>query len=127
MLRDAEGRELRLVWEGDGHRRRPLPAQGYVLLSYRIWRGPFLVSGSGKLHRFALAPGEVLPLHLPARVRLDLRVISVGASARILLQARGPFRYGVSVYREGRRIPLPYRYLNHRGEEAARGGVLDYG
>jgi hypothetical protein len=99
-----------------------------VLVGYRIvdrsrkgevWH----LSGSGpKLRAIEVPASGELAIEVPARITVKQRFD--GASAG--MEIRGPDAAGVSIYKDGARIPIGYRLLSDAGGELAR-GKLNYG
>lgn len=133
-MRNSDERVVRLAWEAradsprDAAKARTLPAGEYTLLGFRIvdrsrkgevWH----LSGSGlKLRKFTVpASGE---LKLAVGSSLSVKQRFDGASAG--MEIRGADGAGVSIYKNGRRIPIGYRVLDDQGQELAR-GKMNYG
>lgn len=134
FLRDDKGALVRLAWESRGdasreaNRGRKLPAGKYTLLGYRlvdrsrageVWH----VSGTGTKRK---------PIEIPAHGQIALGVpheISVkqrfdGESAG--MEIRGAHAAGLSIYKNGARIPIGYRVLDAGGAELTQGS-MNYG
>ena len=133
-MRGSDGKLTRLAWETRGEttpdstRARTLPAGEYTLVGYRIvdrsragevWH----LSGSGlKLRKIAVpASGD---LRIDIAPKLSLKQRFDGGSAG--MEIRGADGAGVSIYKNGHRIPVGYRVLGDKGEELAR-GKMNYG
>ncbi len=133
-MRDSHGKVTRLAWEARAEapretaKSRTLPAGEYTLIGYRIvdrsrpgevWH----LSGSGlKLRKIAMpASGEV---RIEIASKLSVKQRFDGGSAG--MEIRGADGAGVSIYKNGRRIPIGYRVLGDKGEELTR-GKMNYG
>ena len=133
-MRDADGQVTRLAWEARGDaprdpsKQRTLPAGKYTLIGYRIvdrsrngevWH----ISGSGmKLRKLEVpASGE---MRIEVAPKLTVKQRFDGASAGF--EIRGSDGAGVTVYKNGKRIPMGYRLLGDKGDELDR-GTMNYG
>jgi len=126
FLRDERGLVRRVSWERDeADRRRALPAGTYELVGYRLlardaagvaWH----VSAGGKtLRTLELAAGEETRLELDPTIHLQRRLN--GRAVEVAVQ--GEAQSGLSIYRDGKRIPLAYRVLDARGAVLAEGPI----
>lgn len=128
LMRGPDGRLLRLSWdEPTGERRRALPAGRYELLGYRLVAesagATWHVSASGmKNVTLDFAPGGTHVLSIDPTVRLEERVQSDGLQVAVL----GHERAGLSLYKDGKRVPMRYRRVDHAGQVQSEGKV-DYG
>jgi len=131
ILRNAEGRFYRLSWEAaqpGADRRRALPAGKYALAGYRLVSS----DSSGKtwhvsatapsMRELELASGQETRLEIDPTIRLDRRLN--GDSVQVSVQ--GEARSGLSMYKEGKRIPLGFELLDHAGKKLAD-GKINYG
>ena len=133
-MRGPDGVLTRLAWDARGEtprdiaKARTLAAGVYTLVGYRIvdrsrpgevWH----ISGSGlKLRKIEVpASGEV---HVELASKLSVKQRFDGGSAG--MEIRGADGAGVSIYKNGRRIPIGYRVLGDKAEEIAR-GKMNYG
>ena len=146
FLRGPKKKAYRLVWKAnDKDRRRALPAGLYTITGYRLSRKDrqgkewFLSATSHGHKKIQVSAGK------PTRVEIDSRIhLSTSASARtgklrgnmmisgdgaggrggnILIPTR---RIGLSIYRSGKRISIPYRVLDRDKAELAS-GIMKYG
>lgn len=133
LVRDSRDVVTRLAWEarGDAARdmaARTLPAGEYTLIGFRIvdrsragevWH----LSGSGtKLRTIEVPENGELKLKLSAALTVKQRFNGSNAGMEI----RGAHVAGVSIYKNGARIPIGYRVLGGKGEELAA-GKMNYG
>ena len=134
------------MWKAsDKDRRRALPPGLYTITGYRLSRQDkhgkewFLSATSHGHRKLQVSAGK------PARVEVDPRIhLSMSATAQagklrgsmmisgdsaggrhgdILKAVR---RIGLSIYRSGKRIPIPYRILDNKNAELAS-GIMKYG
>jgi len=127
FLEDEHGLVRRLSWESEGERdrRRALPAGKHKLVGYRLlardaagvaWH----VSAGGKtLRTLELAAGEETRLEIDPTIHVQRRLS--GRSVSVAVQ--GEAASGLSIYRDGKRIPLGYRLLGAQGEVLAEGPI----
>ena len=129
LLRDETGELVRLSWEGEGgERRRSLPAGRYALVGYRLIardgaRRTWHVSASVVRDvELDLAADRENALAIEPEIRIETRFRPGGVEVSV----RGAGGSGLTIYREGKRIPLGYRRFDATG--AARGeGKITYG
>ena len=135
------------MWKAsDKDRRRALPPGLYTITGYRLSRQDkhgkewFLSATSHGHRKLQVSPGK------PARVEVDPRIhLSMSATAQAG-KLRGSMmlsgdraggrpgdvlginsrRIGLSIYRSGKRIPIPYRILDNKNAELAS-GIMKYG
>ncbi len=126
LLRDEEGTVLRLSWEeeagADADRRRALPAGDYKLISYRIllqdgeetWH---LSATHSKIQEVTIQPGEDLRIEVDPRIHITGRI----GHGRVSIAVQGEHKAGLSIYKDGRRIPMGYRIVGADEKELASG------
>ena len=134
LLRNADLKILRLAWEARGDearnwaKARTLPAGEYTLVGYRIvdrsragevW---FVAASGTKLRKIEVPASGELRIDIPSTLSVKQRFD--GASAG--MEIRGADKAGVSIYKNGKRIPIGYRVLAPDGKELAS-GKMNYG
>jgi hypothetical protein len=125
FLRGAD-ETLRLRWTPDDEdRSRAVPAGVYRLFGARVVRQAWMLSTTGAGPQLDLAAGETHTLGGPTTVQVRLGARRHRAGLGIQLGITHG-QAGLSVYRDGRRILVPYRVLDAAGEELAA-GHLEYG
>ena len=132
LLRSPDQRVYELTWRaGDRDQRRRVPEGTYALLGYRISRrgadgktwllsttanGEFTVPvAEGRTIRPPIDPR----IHLRVRVGIQSKHLQVAAKIRGELWPPGldePWILGLSIYRDGIRLPLFCRALDANGE-----------
>lgn len=130
LLEDAKGQAFRLSWqasEAAAERSRSLPAGAYKLRTYRIlgeadgvqWH----VSASApKIQMLEIRAGQETPLELAMGIEIDAK----RHGQRAQMSITGHRGAGLSIYRDGVRIPMGYRILDRHGEELIT-GAMTYG
>ena len=133
-MRNQDGRDFRLSWEGDadedaaGDRRRALPAGNYTLRGYRIvaadadgnrWH---LSATGGSIRKLQVESGKDLAVDIDGSIHIGKRI----HRKRIAVVIQGEHRAGLSIYKEGRRIPIRYRIIDGDGRPLAA-GKIEYG
>lgn len=141
FVKNAEGEVVRLAWEKCGEAEvapgiRALPPGQYTLAGYRIARRDdtgrewFLSAiGAGGIRKFAVRPGRVTALQIAPAVTTSVKphVRDDGRLAvRFGLQGHGDGPVGVTIYREGERIPMGYS-ITAAGGAKIEAGKLNYG
>lgn len=134
FLRDEQGVVVRLAWEAqadaprEANRGRTLPAGKYTLVGYRLFdrsraNEVWHVSGTGTKRKPIEIPAQG-PISLGVPRELSLKQRFDGASAG--MEIRGAHQAGLSIYKNGARIPIGYRVLGADGVELTRGS-MNYG
>jgi len=152
LLKNAGGEAIRVSWEpvkaapggkslertgrrprSEASRRRSLPAGVYTLIGYRVIRRDkagkiWFVSATAPrgIRKFAVVAGKQGKLEIDEQVAVDCAARRTKLGLRLLVTVTGEIESGLSIYRNGRRIPLEYRVLDSKGRVVARGG-LEYG
>lgn len=138
VLKNERGQFVRLSWEEEAkspsaaaNRRRLLPAGTYSLVNFRIIRRD--AAGrewylSGIPHA---APSVVVRAGTEQRVHVDDSIhfkLKLVTSNGLMLQApiMGAEHSGVTIYADGKRIPMNYRITDSQGTELAAGS-MNYG
>ena len=141
FLRGPAHKVYRLKWrKTDKDRRRVLPVGRYSVTGYRVVRRdkkgvPWFISTTSHGYRKL-----VVRSNREARVRVDpVVLVNVRAEmeagtlhAQMTINGKRPGRLlrkhpiGLSIYRDGKRIPVGYRFLDRRGQVIAR-GTFKYG
>ena len=133
LLKDKDGTFYRLGWKkADADRRRALPAGDYVMTGYTLVRPDgqgkeWFLGASGKMIRkLTVRAGEEQPLTLQEFVHMHCRAVPQEGGVQVQGVVKGEHHCGVSIYRDGKRIPLGYRVTDAQGKEVAAGS-LEYG
>jgi hypothetical protein len=134
LLRDSSKHFFRLAWEArkdearSAAKARTIPAGEYALVGYRIVDRSregevWFVAGSGaKLRTIEVPASGELRIEVGTALSVNRRFDGKSAGMEI----RGADEAGVSIYKNGKRIPIGYRVLGKSGEELAR-GKMNYG
>ena len=125
FLLDEYGASYRLSWTGlesEEERVRSVPAGTYRLRTYRIVRREgdalwHISVTAPTLQTIDVRPGENIKVEVGADIHLGKKLGGERAQMRIS-DAEGA---GLSIYREGKRIPIDYRILGSGGEQLASG------
>jgi len=131
LVKGADGQPWRLSWEGDdssADRRRALPPGTYDVTGYRMidrsredaeWH----ISVSGlRGWKLEVDAGETEQLKVDATVHMRAGMRRGMASMSIV----GMHGAGLSIYKDGRRIPINFRVIDSQGEVLAK-GPMNYG
>lgn len=139
LLKDGEDRAWRVSWERvtgrpvpeavfPEDRRRALPPGTYTIVGQRlvdrskqgeVWH----TSATGhELGELQVEVGAELAVTLDPTVRIGKRA----SGRRVAMSVQGPHASGLSLYKDGRRIPIRYRLTDARGRELAE-GPMTYG
>ncbi len=133
LVKDAAGKHYRLVWRAqDKDRRRGLPPGAYTLTHFDIVRRDehkteWFISGSGAaLAKLKVAAGQDQTLGADDAVMIQCKAKPSAGTVDIQATVMDGHHHGLSIYRDGKRIPLKYRVADARGKELAT-GELEYG
>ena len=119
---------LRLVWR-DGEPAgalRAAPPGRYRLSGYRVISGRFMLSGSGGRDWHDLKAGVTARLPVADRPRLRVSINANNGKLRVGASFQGAQKMGVTLYRDGRRVELPFTVTRYGGAAPTK-GVLRYG
>lgn len=125
IVQHADGRAFRVTWEGVGDRGsqpRALPVGTYKVRGYRVLADdaagvPWMLSSSGaSLGVFTVAAGKTTAVPSDGTVRL----VKQRRGQTVSVAVQGHAHAGLTVYRNGKRIPMGYRLV-------AEGKVVDEG
>jgi len=133
LVKDGQGHAWRLSWEqregvASSERRRALPPGDYEVVGYRIidrsreaetWH---VCASRPRLDALRVRAGEEHALSLDATIRVAKRL----SDDQIQMAITGANAAGLSIYRDGRRIPIRYE-LRGRDGEVLRAGRMNYG
>ncbi len=130
ILRDEDGAKFRLSWEGSGseERERALPAGDYVLTGYRILRRDdagveWHVSATAQsMTKVKVKAGRTVEVEIDPSIRMGKHY----KNGRVGMLIRGEHHSGLSIYKEGKRIPIGYKLTTRAGKEYAA-GPMKYG
>lgn len=130
FLRDEDGRVHRLVWSGeedDSSRRRGVAPGRYTLVGYRIvaqdGEDTWQLSASGKaIRKVSLEAAKEARLRIGATIHMRTRL----SKSRVGVAIQGEDRAGLTIYRNGKRIPIGFVVRDDDGERLAEGSI-EYG
>lgn len=127
FLKNDAGKVYRLAWSKKGKPARHLPAGTYTLTGYRVVDGEWFLSTAGGRSKVKVRKGKTTRLKLGSVVHIKLRAqrkrngtVSLGMNVE---NDRG---MGLSLYRNGKRIPIPYQFLSKTGDKLTA-GKMNYG
>jgi hypothetical protein len=131
ILRRADGRLFRLSWQEDGvadDPRRALPPGKYALVGYRLLaddsqeRTWHVSVSAPKIRELELESGKSLRVEIDPAIRIAQRV----HAGRLQVSIQGEREAGLSIYKEGRRIPIGYE-VRGPGGGVESAGKIRYG
>ena len=144
MLKDADGRHVRLSWENgetkkdseqvdSNDRLRALPPGTYTLTGYRILRldkhgKPWFISATSArgIRKLTVREGQVSRVQLSDAIHVQCRIQPTDEGIRVLAGVQGEHHSGLSIYRDGKRIAIRYVVRGADGERLAT-GKMEYG
>jgi hypothetical protein len=129
FLREDEGDAVyRLAWtDAESERPRAIPAGTYRVVGYRIQRvdengTPWHLSATGNsIAKLTLTPGATGQVDIDATVHVKKRF----HAGRVAMAITGQ-KAGLTIYKEGKRIPVRFRLADGEGTELAA-GKMNYG
>jgi hypothetical protein len=132
LLRAGDGRLLRLSWEEEPRppgnrqdRRRWLPAGKYALVGYRLIER----DASGATWHVSASAPSIRSVEFragrPNELAIDATIHVAGrlGPEQLGIAVQGEKCSGLSIYKEGKRIPIGYELLGPDGEELGQGKV----
>ncbi|MCH7540118.1 MAG: hypothetical protein IH999_06945 [Proteobacteria bacterium] len=133
LLRDEHGREIRLSWDKKkqaGETRALAPGR-YKVVGYRMVKPGsdgdewMITATSTNFGNLNVHEGQVTEVPVPKAISQGGHVRHKGSSANVMMVlAFG--KGGVTIYRDGERIPMPFRVLDGSGNKVG-GGNIEYG
>lgn len=121
-----------LVWSAkDKDRRRALPAGTYSLRTTRLEREKdgawwFLSSTGPAVREIQVAPRSPSKLSIDDKVVFKGNAKMHGNKLQLGFSITGSDERGLSIYKNGKRVPVTYEILNRKGKVLAR-GQMNYG
>ena len=133
ILRDSDKNEIRLSWDkkGQSGEVRPLAPGNYTVVGYRFEKRAddgtewMLTASSMSFAKLTVKPGTVVTVPVPKSISQGGQVSLNGHSANVMM-ALAFGRGGVTIYRDGERIPMPFRLIDPSGKSVG-GGNIEYG
>jgi hypothetical protein len=135
LLRAEDGKLVRLSWEGEAstedanpERRRALAPGSYALAGYRLQ----LRDAQGKSWHVSASAvkGVTLDVQAGRASRLEIeptiRISEKAQSDGLNVSVQGVKGAGLTIYKEGKRIPLAFRRLDGEGRVLGE-GKIQYG
>jgi hypothetical protein len=132
LLRAQDGRLLRLSWDEEPRppedrqdRRRSLPAGKYALVGYRLIER----DDSGTIWHLSASAPSIRSIELradqPNELAIDATIHVAGrlGTEQLGIAVQGEKRSGLSIYRDGKRIPIGYELLGPDGETLGQGKI----
>ena len=131
LLKNEHGHFYRLSWEGerDGKKPRALPPGSYTLTGYRLIRKDsegrqwFVSATSHGIRKLEVRPGEEQKVAIDDTIRIQKALLPAGDRADLRMMIQGEHQSGLSIYRDGKRIPIAYRVTDGRGAVLAQGSM----
>jgi hypothetical protein len=126
FLKSQAGQVYRLRWDSDSAgEKRVVPPGDYVLFGYRLMRGEWILSGAGGRKPVRLPAGATRSIPIDPSVVIELTAAKKDQEIALSMSARGHEGMGVSLYRLGTRIAIPYQIEKQTG--VAEEGTMKYG
>lgn len=110
----------------DAERKRAVPAATYRLFGYRIVKGDWMISTTGGRGEVELRRGADRALDVSSTVHVNLKARRQRGQVRVQFGITNGQHMGLSIYKEGKRVPLTYTLLDDAGNELASGS-MQYG
>ncbi|MCH8042919.1 MAG: hypothetical protein IID44_04295 [Planctomycetes bacterium] len=143
MLKDADGRMVRLSWEDAEKKkakkadapdqRRALAPGTYTLIGYRILRTdkegkPWFISATSPhgIRKLTVREGQINRVQLSSAVHIQCKVRATGEGIRVMAGVQGEHHSGLSIYRDGKRIAMHYVVRGSGGKKLST-GKMEYG
>ena len=144
VLKNENGEFVRLEWPGTDRAaskktdrpadagRRPLPPGKYTVTNYRVARRDkdgreWFISATGKnIRQIEVVASQTHRLDLKPEIAMNCRVKSTGASVEVQAMIMGEHHAGLTIYRDGKRIPMEFVIVDADSKELAS-GPMNYG
>lgn len=145
LLRNTDGLFVRLDWPASERRRdgdakpqtkhdgrRPLPPGKYTLTNYRIVRRDhdgreWFVSATGKnIRQIEVVAGQTHRFELKPEIAMNCSVKPMASGVGVQAMIMGEHHAGLTIYRDGKRIPMEFVIVDADGKELAS-GPMNYG
>ncbi|MBL4845241.1 MAG: hypothetical protein JKY65_06935 [Planctomycetes bacterium] len=110
----------------DSGRGRHLPPGEYTLFGYRIVNGNWHTSATGGHSKVLIRKGKTTKLKLNSAIRIQVRAQRKGQGVSLRMGIGGDKVNGLSIYRDGKRVPIEYR-LQLDGNSPPATGTMNYG
>ena len=136
LLRDQAGDYVRLDWQkpqrsssdrkdsrAEADRRRPLLPGKYTLTNYRIARRnadghEWSTSATGRMIRqIEVVAGQEQRVEVKAEIAMNCRARPVREGSDVQVTISGEHHAGLTIYRDGQRIPLGFVVRDAEGKE----------
>lgn len=127
LLRDEAGTVWRLLWSAGTGRTFALPSGSYGWVTYRLVEDAWHISATGTpLAKVEVRAGVKATIDAKDGIKVHLRGASTVAGVQAEVHVSGMIGGGLSIYRDGRRIPLTCIVIDESGVEVGSAG-LNYG
>jgi hypothetical protein len=134
LVQDEKGKTIRLSWEDakQRDRRRYLAPGKYTVHGYRLYRKDrksreWILSATGpRIRGFQVDPGKEARVSIEETVQFAGGMKASAAKVDVTMQFGGEGHSGLTVYADGRRIPVGFVLSSPSGDEIAR-GPMNYG
>ena len=103
-----------------------MPAGVYRLFGYRVVKGKWMISTTAGRQEFKLKAGKSAAIEPSFTIHVNLRARRKRGQVRVNLGITNGQHMGLSLYKDGARIPLTYSLLDAKGKELTSGS-LNYG
>lgn len=134
LLKDVDGKFHRLVWAdaAEKDRRRALRPGVYAITGYTVTRADsngkdWHVAGTGRMiGKLKVETGTTQAVKLADAIHLKLQAKRSGDTLLITADVQGEHHCGLSIYRDGKRIPLDWR-VTGGNQQILASGTIEYG
>jgi len=112
--------------------RRPLPPGKYTVTNYRMVRRDhggreWFISATGKnIRQIEVVAGQTHRLDLRPEIAMNCRVKMTASGVDVQAVIMGEHHAGLTIYRDGKRIPMEFVIVDADGKELAS-GPMTYG
>lgn len=103
-----------------------MPAGVYRLFGYRVVKGKWMISTTAGRQELKIEAGRNAAIDPSSTIHLNLRARRQRGQVRVNLGITNGQHMGLSLYKDGARIPLTYSLLDAKGKELTS-GPLNYG
>lgn len=144
VLKNESGEYFRLEWPRTDRAaskktdrpvavvRRPLPPGKYTMTNYRVARRDkdgreWFISATGKnIRQIEVVAGQTQRLDLKLEIGMNCRAKPTASGVDVQAMIMGEHHAGLTIYRDGKRMPMEFVIVDSDGKELAS-GPMSYG
>lgn len=129
LVANDAGKVFRLSWEVEKSSNRFLKAGNYTVRGYRIIKKDqngkvWHISTMGpEIKSFIVSDGKETRLDINSEIVLNSGLMAKKGAVQVTMEITGENRSGLSIYANGKRIPIGYELLDSQGKLKVSGSM----